>query len=88
MLIKTISHFVYAPRVGISFDYGAESSFGIFANVGMEYRYRRFFLDFDHKQGITPPFSTFNYKILEYYGQINWVIFFDDVCYFLWNEYR
>ena len=42
---KKNSHFVYVPRVGISFDYGAESSFGIFANVGMEYRYRRFFID-------------------------------------------
>ena len=48
---KKNSHFVYVPRVGISFDYGAESSFGIFANVGMEYRYRRFFIDLNYNKG-------------------------------------
>lgn len=76
---KKNSHFVYVPRVGISFDYGAESSFGIFANVGMEYRYRRFFIDLNYKQGITPPFSTFNYKDLEYYGQLRLGYYFDNV---------
>ncbi|TXJ39441.1 hypothetical protein [Brachyspira pilosicoli] len=76
---KKNSHFVYVPRVGISFDYGAESSFGIFANLGMEYRYRRFFIDLNYKQGITPPFATFNYKNLEYYGQLRLCYSFDNV---------
>ena len=76
---KKNSHFVYVPRIGISFDYGAESSFGIFANVGMEYRYRRFFIDLNYKQGITPPFATFNYKDLEYYGQLRLGYYFDNV---------
>ncbi|WP_157151307.1 hypothetical protein [Brachyspira sp. SAP_772] len=76
---KKNSHFVYVPRVGVSFDYGAESSFGMFANIGMEYRYRKFFIDLNYKQGITPPFATFNYKDLEYYGQLKLGYSFDNV---------
>ncbi|WP_295157888.1 hypothetical protein [uncultured Brachyspira sp.] len=67
---KKNSVFLYAPRLGISYDYGSESSFGVFANLGMEFRYKRFFIDLNYKQGISPPFSTFNYKDLEYYGQL------------------
>ena len=69
--------FLYASRFGLSYDYGAESSFAIFANLGMEFRYNRFFVDLNYKQGITSPFSTFKYKDLEYYGQVKLGYSFD-----------
>lgn len=72
------SSYLFAPNIGVSFEY-TPYDLSIFGNVGIEYRYKRFFLDLNYKQGITPPFSTFDYKDLEYFGNIKIGYFFANV---------
>lgn len=72
------SLYTLAPYIGLSL---CESyySVSLFANVGIEVRYKRYYFSLKYKQGVTPDFAAFNYKYLEYYGIFETGYYFNNV---------